>query len=99
MPGFLTRCVSHRRRALADHDLRGDEGLAPSAGAGPRDAQSPPAPQAGGQVTAQGSAALNEQRLVDGLMSDAHRRVLRKVEPQAASDLFGAPRRGPASVL
>src|SRR3954470_14831679 len=25
-------------------------------------------------------------------MADAHRRVLRKVEPQAARDLFGAPR-------
>src|SRR5919107_1657856 len=67
--------------------------------AGPRDAQSPPAPQAGGQVTAQGSAALNEQRLIDGLMADAHRLVLRKVEPQAASDLFRTPRRSPASVL
>ena len=93
------RPISHRRRALADHDLRGDEGLAPPAGAGPRDAQSPAAPQAGGQVTAQGSAALNEQRLVDGLMADAHRLVLRIVEPQAPSDLFRAPRRGPSSVL
>src|SRR3954464_6908921 len=83
------------RRALADHDLRGDEGLAPPAGPRPRDAQSPAAPQAGGQVAAQGSPALNEQRLVDGFMADAHRRVLGKVETQAASDLFRAPRRGP----
>ena len=32
-------------------------------------------------------------------MADAHRLVLRIVEPQAAGDLFGAPRRGPSSVL
>src|SRR3954464_14300166 len=87
------------RRALADHDLRGDEGLAPPAGPRPRDAQSPAAPQAGGQVAAQGSAALNEQCLVDGFMADAHRLVLGIVEPQAPSDLFRTPRRGPSSVL
>src|SRR5688500_8996415 len=93
------RPYSHIRPALSEPDHQRDDGLAPPGGPDPRDAQSPPAPQAGGQVTAQGSPALNEQRLVESLMAEAHRLVLRIVEPQAPSDLLRTPRRGPSSVL
>ena len=76
-----------------------DEGLAPPAAARPRHAQRPPGAQAGGQLAPQRAAALDVQRLVDGLVADAHRLVVGKVEPQAPGDLLRAPRRGPAPML
>src|SRR3954462_15411087 len=65
----------------------------------PRHPQGPPGAQAGGQLAAQRSPALHVQRLVDGFWADAHGLIVREVEPQAASDPFRAPGRGPPPVL
>src|SRR3954447_4467964 len=86
-------------RTLADQDLGGDAGFASSAGPRPWHPQRPPGAQAGGQLTAQCSPALHIQRLVDRFGTDAHGLIIGEVEPQAAGDLFRAPRRGPASIL
>src|SRR6195256_2922285 len=59
-------------RTLADHDLRRNEGPAWPARARPRHPQRPPGAQAGRQFAAQRSSTLNEQRLIDGFMADAH---------------------------
>src|SRR5215212_7534152 len=99
LPVARHRPVGRLRRALGDHDLGGHEGLAPAAAARPRHPRRPPGAQAGRQLAAQRAAVLHVQRLVDGLVADAHRPVVGKVEPQAAGDLFRAPRRGPAPVL
>src|SRR3954466_1701577 len=93
------RPVGRFRRALADHDLRGDVGFTASAAARPRHAQRPPGPQAGGQLAPQRAAALHVQCLVDGLVADAHRLIAGKVEPQPLGDVLRAPRPGPLPVL
>src|SRR3954453_19131186 len=73
--------------------------FAPSATARPRHPHRPPGPQAGGQLAPQRAAPLHVQRLVDGLVADAHRLIARKVEPQPAGNLLGAPRLAPPAVL
>jgi hypothetical protein len=70
-----------------------------SARARSRHPQRPSGAQAGGQLAAQGSAALNIKRLIDGLVTDAHRLVAREVQPQPVGDLLRAPRPGPPAVL
>ena len=91
--------VGHFRRALADHDLGGDEGLATTPSARPRHPQRPPCAQAGGQLAAQRAPTLHVERLVDGFVADAHGLIVREVEPQAAGDLLRAPGSGPSPVL
>ena len=53
---------------LAEHDLGADELLAAPAGADPRHAQRSPGAQVRDQFTAQSAAALDVERLVDGLV-------------------------------
>src|SRR5262252_5574113 len=83
--------ISCLRRALADHDLGRDEGLAPPARARSRHPQHPPGTQAGRQLAAQRATTLNEQSLIDGFMADAHGLIVREVDRQAASNLLRAP--------
>ena len=87
------------RRTLADHDLGRDEGLASPARARPRHPQHAPGAQAGRQFAAQRASTLNEQRLIDGFMADAHGRVVREVHRQATGDLLRAPGVCPSPVL
>jgi hypothetical protein len=87
------------RRTLADHDVGRDEGLASTARARPRHPQHPPGAQAGRQLAAQRASTLNEQRLIDGFMADAHGLIVREVNQQAASDLLRAPGVCPSPVL
>src|SRR3954467_12047256 len=87
------------RWTFADHNLRRDEGLAPPARARSRCPQHPSSAQAGRQLAAQCTAPLNEQRLVDGLMADAHGLIVREVDRQAASDLLRAPGSCPLPVF
>ena len=91
--------IGHFRRALADHDLRHDKGLASSATARPWHTQRPPGAQTGRQLAAQSPTALHVKRLVDGFMADAHRLIVREVVPQAVSNLLRAPRRRPAPIF
>ena len=93
------RPVSRFRRPLADQDLGTDMGFAPAPCARPWYAQRPSRAQAGRQLAAQRAAALYVERLVDGLVADAHGFIVREVEPQALGDLLRAPRLGPAPVL
>ena len=65
----------------------------------PRHPQRPAGPQARGQLAPQRAAPLYVQRLVDGLVADAHRLIARKVEPQPSGNLLGAPRLAPPAVL
>jgi hypothetical protein len=87
------------RRTLADHDLGREEDLASPARARPWHPQRPFGAQAGRRLAAQRAAALNEQRLLDGFMADAHGLVVREVNQQVAGDLLRAPGVCPPSVL
>ena len=84
---------------LADHDLGRDEALAAPACARPRHPQRPPGSQAGRQFAAQRASALNEERLIDGFVADAHRLVVREVDRQAPGNLLRAPGPGPSPIL
>src|SRR5215203_4318859 len=76
------------RRTLTDHCVGRGEGLAPPARARPRRPQRPTGPQTRRQLAAQGTSGLDEKRLVDGFVTDAHALIVREVEPQAAGDLL-----------
>src|SRR5215218_652004 len=93
------RAVLRLGRTLADEDLGSDERLATSTASRAWHAQGPTRAQALGQLASQRTTALDVERLVDGLMADAHRPVAREVEPQAPGDLLRAPRPGPSPVL
>ena len=54
---------------------------------------------AGRQFAAQRASTLNEQRLINGFMADAHGRVVREVHRQATGDLLRAPGVCPSPVL
>jgi hypothetical protein len=64
-------------------------GFAPPAAAYP---QHTPGAQAGAQLASQRPLALHVQCLVDGLVADAYRFIVREVEPQAPSELLWAPK-------
>src|SRR5438445_1784423 len=97
VPGH--RAVLSLGRTLTDEDLAGHEVLAAAAGAGARHPQRPARAQACGELAPQSTAALHIQRLVDRLVRDPHRFIMREVEPQPAGDLLRAPRLRPAPVL
>src|SRR5215212_5938787 len=86
-------------RALADQQLRTDELLAASTRPGPRHAQRSPGPQARGQLATQRAPTLHVERLIDRLMRDPHRVIIREVDREPVGDLLRAPRAGPAAVL
>ena len=91
--------VGRLGRARADHDLGRHGGLVSSAGAGPGDAKRPTRAQAGAQLTAQAAPSLDEERLIDRLVRDAHRLVLGEVDLEPGRDLLGAPGSTPSPVL
>ena len=85
--------------SFSDHDLRGDEALSASPGAGLRDPQCSPGPQACGELAAQRSAPLHVERLVDRLVRGPHRLIIGEIDPQTVSNLLRAPRASPTAVL
>jgi len=93
------RAVGGFRRTLADHDLGREQALPSSARAHSRHTQRPPAPEASRQFAAQRTTALDEQRLVDGLVADGHGAVIRDVDRPLLSDWLRAPGAGPPPVL
>ncbi len=93
------RPVADLCRAIADHQRIGEEGLAAIACAFSRQSESTPGPQTGGELSLQRAASLDVESLVNGFMTDAHRRILGKVHLQPLRDLFRAPGRGPAPTL
>ncbi len=86
-------------RPLADHDLGADEILATPLGARSGHAQGPPGAQARDQLAAKSAAALNIERLVDGLMGDPHRLIIGEIADKAVGDLLRAPRSGPRPIF
>lgn len=94
-----TRSIGSFGRALTDHNIRRDKALAWPAYAPPGHAQHAPYSQAGPQLAAQHSPALNEESLIDGFVADAHRLVIREVDRQASGNLLRAPGFGPSSIL
>jgi hypothetical protein len=82
-----------------DHHLGADELLAPPVGASPWDAQRPAGAQARCEFTAQRAASLDVEGLIDRLVRDPHGFIFREVDRKPVSDLFWAPRAGPAPIL
>src|SRR5829696_2873060 len=64
-----------------------------------RHSEHPAGAQTGCQFATERASTLDEQRLVDSLVADAHRGVVRKVDRQAASDLLRAPGTRPSAIL
>ena len=79
------------RRPFADHDFGRDEGLASTTRASPRYSKWPPGAQAGRQLPPQRASSLNEERLINCFMADAHVVIVREVDWKSAGDLLRAP--------
>ena len=77
------------RRAFADHHLGTNESSTPTACARPRNTERSTRPQACGQLAPKPAAALHIQRLVDRLVADLHRLIVRKVVPQTLRNCSG----------
>src|SRR5215203_911398 len=93
------RTVGDFYRALANHDLGRYEVLASPTCARSRHSEHPAGAQTGCQFAAERASTLDEQGLIDSLVADAHRGVVRKVDRQAASDLLRAPGTRPSAIL
>jgi hypothetical protein len=77
-------------RTLGDHHLVADAlGREQHPALGPP--ADPPGAQAPGQLGAEHAAGLHEQRGVDGLVGDAHARVIGEVADQPGRDLLWRP--------
>ena len=57
------------------------------------------ASQARDELAFERTTTLNEQRLIDRLMADAHRPIIREIDPEPMKDLFRTPRHRPPPVL
>jgi len=68
-------------------------------GARTRHPQRPSRAQPGRELAAQRATALHVERLVDRLVRDPHRGIIREVEREPVGDLLGAPRLRPAPIL
>jgi hypothetical protein len=82
LPRSSNGAVGDLGRPLTERDLRAHDLLAPSPGTSPRHPQRPPGAQPRRQRTAQGAAALDLERLVDGLVGDPHRPIIGELNPQ-----------------
>ena len=91
--------ILHLGRAFADEDRGSHERLAPTTRACSWDPQRSAGPKALRQFSLQCASALHIKRLVNRLVADAHRRVIRVVEPQALGNLLRAPCQSPPSAL
>ena len=91
--------VVRLRRALADLHLGRHMRLSPASRPRPRHAQRPPGAQARRQLPPQRAAALDVERLVDGLVAYPHRLIAGEVEPQPPGDPLWAPCTRPAPML
>jgi len=76
-------------RALRDVDHVRDAASTLNAAAGPT--LSPAGAETAVQLPAQLAPALDEQRLVDGLVAHPHHRIVGELEPQPAGDLLRRP--------
>src|SRR5215207_2733912 len=93
------RPVGGLGRAFADHDLRTDELLAASPRSAPGHPRRPPDPQARCQLAAQPATALDVERLIDRLVRDPLRIIIREVHRESVGDLLRTPGGGSTAVL
>ncbi len=93
------RSVADLCRAVADHQRISEEGFTATASAFARQSESTAGPQTRGELSLQRTTSLDVERLVNGLVTDAHRRILREVHLQSLRDLLRAPGRRPATAL
>ena len=80
-------------RSVADHDSITDEGLVPASRSFAWHTQRSAGSQTCGQLSAQRTASLDVQGLIDCLMTDPHGVILWIVNLKAVSDLLRAPGR------
>src|SRR5690606_30867851 len=80
---------------FGEHDISGDMPLRAVLRSSPWPAQRAAGPQAGDELAFERTTALDEQRLVDRLVADAHGLILREVDLQSVRDLLRAPRQRP----
>src|SRR5262249_39563469 len=64
----------------------------------PRNPQRASGPHAGGHLSLERTPALDIEGLVDRLMADPHRIIIREVDFEPVGDLLRAPRRHPPPV-
>jgi len=91
--------VSDFRWTLVKHDFGGDERSVLAGPPGAWNPQRPTRKETRGQFAVQPTAVFDVKRLVDGLMTDAHGAVIRKIKGQSLSDLLWTPGTGPAATL
>ena len=77
---------------LREHDIGSDMPLRAVLCSSPRLAKCTPGSKAGHELTFERATALDEQRLVDRFVADAHGLIFREVDLQPMRDLFRAPR-------
>src|SRR5512135_77235 len=99
LPMPRDRTIGGFGRALAEDDIRGDMPLRLVPRSGSRFPQRPATAQARDQLTLERATSLDEQRLVDRLVADAHGLIIREVGLQAMRDLLRAPGCCPSPVL
>ena len=87
------------RRPLADHEHRVDEPALPPPGLALGLADRPAGPQALRELAAQLAAPLQVEGLVDRLVADVHRLILRVLPGQVSADLLWAPLQPAQTVL
>ena len=97
VPG--NRAIRGLGGTFAEDDIRGDMPLRLVLRPRPRLPQRPAGAQTRDQLPLERATALDEQRLVDRLMADAHGLIIGEVDLQPVRDLFRAPRRRPPPVL
>src|SRR5436309_2941628 len=95
----LNSPVLHLSRPLADQQLVNHEAAVALRRPVPRNPQRPTCPKTSGQLSAQRSAALHIERLIDRLMRQTHRLIIGEINAEASGDLLRAPALSPAPVL
>src|SRR5699024_9937100 len=98
LPMSVHRPVIGLGRTLGQDHISGDMPLRLVARTSPRCSQRPTGAQTGDQFALERAAPLDEQRLVDRLVADAHGLIIGEVDLQTLADLLRAPCPRPATI-
>ena len=97
MPG--DGAVRGLRRTFGEYDIRGDMPLRPVPHSSSWSPECAACSQASDELTLERTPTLDEQRLIDRLVADAHGLIIREVDLQTARDLLRTPRGHPPPIL